>query len=204
MCAAIIALASACSRPPPRPADEVHSASAAAARTNPARGSDSTSNQKVASEAGEPLWSYRLTNGWLKSLDPGDDSPSDAPETTAECRGRAVVRRCPDGKACWTWTLQDVQCTGKGKPRDADWLHESSDSSYACRGDTAWDAKADELPGRGFCIPQGTFNENGELVRLTLECDWQCRVAGYGCHGGAHYEFTRDTSSNVSGTNRSR
>lgn len=200
----MLAVASACTRPPARPAEEARADSAAGARTNPVGGPSSSSNSDGGSAAGEQLWSYSLTNGWLKSLDPSNHASDDVGETTAECRGRAIVRRCPGGRACWSWTLQDVQCTGRGKPRDADWLHESSDSSFACRGDTAWETKADELPGRGVCIPKGTFNENGELIRLRLECDWQCRVPGYGCSGGAHYEFTRDTSSTDTGTNRGR
>ena len=194
VCAACLSLPSACSTSPSRSADTVTRDSAArSAATAPPTAASAGASQR---DPGEPLWRYRLTNGWIKSIAAEADSieHTKPPATTAECQGRAVMRRCPDG-SCWSWKLRDVQCTGRGNPRDTDWLHDLGDSSSVSISETTSEVKSD-LPGRGVCFPEGKF-EKGQLVSLRLQCDWQCRVARFGCYGEAEYEFTRDTLSTL-------
>lgn len=191
VCAACLSLSPACSTPPSRSADTVTRDSAVhSVATAPPKAANAAASQ---GNPGEPLWRYRLTNGWLKSIAAEADSIEHTrpPETTAECQGGARVSRCPDG-SCWAWKLQDVRCTGRGNPRDADWLHDLGDSSSVSISETTSEVKSD-LPGRGVCFPEGKFDKSGKLVSLRLQCDWQCRVPEFGCHGQAEYEFTRDT-----------
>lgn len=176
----LLALLSACSGSPPRPVD---------ARDSAPRATDN--------EAQNPArWSYRLTGGWLSELDGYDREDPDADtkdypvEHRAECRGNAAVRPCGTAE-CWTWSVHEVECSGRGSADRLDWLH--ADSMSVRRTEQGW-SLSPSLIGRGDCTPEMRFDEKGDLVRMTFNCEWKCSP-GDPCEGGADYEFTRDPAS---------
>jgi hypothetical protein len=146
-------------------------------------------------------WGYRLTDGWLSNMEGYSalDTTSGARdypvENRGQCTGQAAVRRCADGN-CWTWHLTDVQCTGKGSPKDTDWLHSQTEAASVCRRDTAWEVASD-IPGRGGCLPRVVLDGKGEPARIELECEWACRDLDFPCRGGARYELLRDSGRRV-------
>lgn len=135
-----------------------------------------------------------MTEAWLSDLvgydrnDPDADSKDYPVEVEGICKGRAALQPCASGK-CWTWSLSDLRCTGKGDVQRADWLN--ADSAAVCRTPEGWKLDT-SIVGMGSCVPEGTTDARGELVRLTLSCEWKCSP-GDPCRGGAEYEFTRDT-----------
>lgn len=186
--AAALVVFTACTGSPPERAPEAIRGSAPAREENRA---DTVRRDS----AGVTRWSYRLTNGWLsnfKGYDP-DDPQSDSREyeadVRAECRGEAMLKRCPDGN-CWTWKLRDVRCTGKGDASSADWLHDEADSASVCRRGSSWGVSTD-IPGRGVCSPKVTTDARGQPARVTLSCTWACRDPEFPCRGAADYELVR-------------
>lgn len=169
--------------------------SGAATHRKPAADTNAHAVSVSRQDSTSSVWSYRLTNGWLTGSEgyeqdhPDTDNHDYVVGTRAECHGQAEVRRCPDGK-CFRWRLRGVQCTGKGRPRDADWLHDGIDSAAIAREDTVWSVTSN-LPGRGVCFPKVETDGRGEPVRIAIGCDWQCRDPKFACLGGATYEITR-------------
>jgi hypothetical protein len=185
--AALLALLAACSG-----GEAEHAADARDSAPLRASGADTPAPDP----ASTARWSYRLTGGWLSELegydreDPEADARDYPVEHRAECRGNASVQRCGTAQ-CWTWSVREVECSGKGSPDRLDWLN--ADSMSVRRTEQGW-SLSPSLIGRGDCTPGMSFDETGELVRMTFNCAWKCSP-GDPCEGGADYEFTRDTAS---------
>lgn len=188
--AALLALLTACSGSPP------HRAAAEAGRDSTpavAAKTDSGADTTAADPAGAQ-WSYRLTDGWLSELkgydrqDPDADARDYEVEHRAECTGRARVHQCATGE-CWTWSLEDVKCSGKGDADRVDWLN--AESMQVRRTEQGW-SLTPSIIGRGDCAPKMSFDQKGELARMSFTCEWKCSP-GDPCEGGAVYQFTRDS-----------
>jgi hypothetical protein len=191
--AGLLALLAACSTAPPR---ETETATRDSAQMRSAAADSPVAPDAEARDTASPaLWRYRLTDGWLSNMegyDPDDPTSDDKEyevENRAECAGQATVRRC-NGENCWTWTRTGVQCSGKGNPAHADWLHDGADSVTVCQRDGEWTVATD-IPGRGACTPEVTTDARGEPTRITLSCGWACRDPKFACRGGADYELVR-------------